>query len=100
MMHNRRFISWRSDRKNLALQQRIGFLLLFAALLVTLVQNHWPSIQKVHLSPEIRQILGEEPDTLFNELFRNLQIWYNSYPCTENGVTLTKERDYEKLSIF
>ena len=100
MMHNRRFISWRSDRKNLALQQRIGFSLLFAALLVTLVQNHWPSIQKVHLSPEIRQILGEEPDTLFNELFRNLQIWYNSYPCTENGVTLTKERDYEKMSIF
>lgn len=97
MMHNRRFISWRNDRKNPALRQRIGFLLLSAALLATLVQNHWPSIQEVHLSPEIRQILGEEPDTLFNELFHDLQIWYDSYPCTENGVTLTKERDYEKI---
>lgn len=97
-MHNRRFISWRNDRKNPALRQRIGFLLLSAALLVTLVQNYWPSIQEVHLSPEIRQILGEEPDTLFNELFRDLQIWYDSYPCTENGVTLTKENDYQKIT--
>lgn len=84
-MPDRRFISWRNDRKNHALWQRIGFLLLSAALLVTLVQNHWPSIQEVHLSPEIRQILGEKPDTLFSELFRDLQIWYDSYPCTENG---------------
>lgn len=97
MMHKRRFISWRNGKKNPALRQRIGFLLLSAVLLATLVQNHWPSIQEVHLSPEIRQILGEEPDALFNELFRDLQIWYDSYPCTENGVTLTKERDYEKI---
>ena len=97
MMLNRRFISWRNDRKNPALRQRIGFLLLSAALLVTLVQNLRPSVQEVHLSPEIRQILGQESDILFNELFRDLQIWYDSYPCTENGVTLTKERDYEKI---
>lgn len=72
-------------------------MLLSAALLVTLVQTSCPPIQEVHLSPEIRQILGEKPDTLFNEMFRDLQIWYDSYPCTENGVTLTKERDYEKI---
>lgn len=97
MMPNRRSISWRNDRKNPALRQRIGFMLLSAALLVTLVQTSCPPIQEVHLSPEIRQILGEKPDTLFNEMFRDLQIWYDSYPCTENGVTLTGERDYEKI---
>lgn len=97
MMPNRRSISWRNDRKNSALRQRIGFALLSAALLVTLIQTRCPPIQEVHLSPEIRQILGAKPDTLFNEMFRDLQIWYDSYPCTENGVTLTGERDYGKI---
>lgn len=96
-MHDRRFLSWQNDGKYRALRQRMGFLLLCAALLVTLVQNHGPSVQEVHLTPEMRQILGEEPDILFNQFFRNLQSWYDSYPCTENGVTLTMERDYEKI---
>lgn len=98
LVDSRRFISWRNGRKNSALRQRIGFMLLSAVLLVTLAQTRRPPIQEVHLSPEIRQILGEESDALFNQMFRDLQIWYHSYHCTENGVTLTMENDYQKIT--
>lgn len=97
-MRKRRFVFGRNGRKNIALRQRIAFLLLSAVLLTTLFQTSRPPIQEVHLSPEIRQILGEESDVLFNQLFQELQIWYHSYRCTENGVTLTKENDFEKIT--
>lgn len=49
----------------------------------------------VRLPTELRAIMGEQANTSFTVFFNELQNWYNSYEVTEEGVTLSLEKDYE-----
>lgn len=52
---------------------------------------------RVEMPEEVAAVYGEEAAGQFEQVFASLQSWYNSYSCGPEGVTLTYEKDYDKL---
>ena len=70
----------------------IACIALAASVLLTTVR-----VTPVCLADDVRELVGAEAETAFNTFFEGVQTWYQEIPVGENGVTIAKDGNFDRM---